>query len=182
MLVACGSDEADSDAGDSVTIEDPWSREPVEGQTTSAVYGIMTNDGGETVRAVAASTPVTDNVELHEVVENDEGQMSMRERDGGYEISAGESITLEPGGFHIMLLDIDPAEYPDEVDVTVEFEDGSTLDFTAEVREVEGMDMDHYNGDVDHGDDDHDHGDDDHDHGDEDHSDHDDEMDMESDG
>ncbi|MEM9042897.1 MAG: hypothetical protein AAGD33_23675, partial [Actinomycetota bacterium] len=84
-----------------------------------------------------------------------------------------------PGGFHIMLLDIDPAEYPDEVDVTVEFEDGSTLDFTAEVREVEGMDME-----MDHSDHD-DHGDEDHsdhdDHGDDDHSDHDDEMDMESD-
>ena len=125
--------------------------------------------------AVAATASVSDSVELHEVVMNDDGTMTMRERDGGYEIAAGESITLEPGGLHVMLLDIDPATYPDEVDVTLEFDDGSTLDVTGEVREVESMDMDHdHEGHDDHEDQDHDHDGDDHEG-------HDDEMEMDDD-
>lgn len=172
----CGSDDPDPASG-SVSISDPWSRRPVDGQSSSAFYGVITNDGDDTVTAVAATASVSDSVELHEVVMNDDGTMTMRERDGGYEIAAGESITLEPGGLHVMLLDIDPATYPDEVDVTLEFDDGSTLDVTGEVREVESMDMD-----MDHDHDDHDdHDHDDHDHGDDDHEGHDDEMEMDDD-
>ncbi len=149
VLAACGSDDdSGSSGGESVTIDDPWSREPVDGQSTSAVYGVLANDGDGVVTVVSATSPVTDTVELHEVLMNDEGQMSMQERPGGYEIPAGGSVTLEPGGFHIMMLDIDPAEYPEDVPVTLEFDDGSTLDFTAEVRAVDGMDM----GDMDHDD------------------------------
>lgn len=140
LFAACGSDDP-APASDSVTMTDTWSRQPVEGQSTSAFYGILTNDGDTMATAVAATSDVSDDVELHEVVMNDDGTMTMRERDGGYEIAAGESITLEPGGLHIMLLDIDPATYPDTVDVTIEFDDGSTLDVSGEVRAVDGMDM-----------------------------------------
>lgn len=148
-LTACGSDDA-TPASDSVTITETWSRQPVEGQTTSAFYGVFTNDGDTAVTAVAATSDVSDTVELHEVVMNDDGTMTMRERDGGYEIAAGESITLEPGGLHVMLLDIDPATYPDVVDVTIEFDDGSTIDVSGEVRAVDGMgDME--NGEMDDG-------------------------------
>ena len=153
LLAACGSDDP-APASDSVTMTDTWSRQPVEGQSTSAFYGVLTNDGGELATAVAATSDVSDTVELHEVVMNDDGTMTMRERDGGYEIAAGESITLEPGGLHIMLLDIDPATYPDTVDVTIEFDDGSTIDVSGEVRMVESMDMDEMDDDMDEMDDD----------------------------
>ncbi len=152
-LTACGSDD-DTDSGDDteqddteagVTIADPWSREPADGQTTSAVYGVVTNNTDETVTAVAASIDVSDNVELHEVVMNDEGQMSMREKEGGYEIGPGETLTFEPGGPHIMVLGIDPAAYPESVDVTLSFDNDTSLDFTAEVREIGGDAM----GDID---------------------------------
>jgi copper(I)-binding protein len=120
-----------------VSIADPWSRQPVEGQTTSAVYGIVTNSTDEDITAIAASTSVTDTVELHQVIMNDEGQMSMSEKEGGYVIEAGASFTFEPGGPHIMMLGIDPATYPESVDVTLSFDNGSTLDFSAEVRAID---------------------------------------------
>jgi copper(I)-binding protein len=160
-LTACGSDDdasgddteqtngsEESASTEGVEMADPWSRQPAEGQTNSAVYGILTNNTNETITAIAATTSVTDTVELHEVLTNDEGQMSMQEREGGYEIAAGESLTFEPGGPHIMLLDIDPAGYPDVVDVTLMFDDDSSIDFTAEVREV-GADMDMDDSDMD---------------------------------
>lgn len=148
-LAACGSDDAGSgDAatdGATTSIADPWSRQPAEGQTTSAVYGVVTNAGEDDITVIGATTSVAETVELHQVTMNDEGQMSMSEKEGGYTIEAGASFTFEPGGPHIMLLGIDPATYPDSVDVTLEFDDGSTLDFTAEVREIgadDEMDMD----------------------------------------
>ncbi len=141
-LAACGSDDASSDeatpAESEISIADPWSRQPAEGQTNTAVYGVVTNAGDEDITAVAASSSVTDTVELHQVTMNDEGQMSMSEKEGGYVIEAGASFTFEPGGPHIMMLGIDSATYPDMVDVTLEFDNGSTLDFTAEVRAIDG--------------------------------------------
>lgn len=162
-LSACGSDDTSSnddssvtsveaaDAAGDVSIDDPWSRRPADGQTTSAVYGTVTNRTGETITAIAATTSVSDDVELHEVIMNDDDTMTMQERDGGYEIAAGASFTFEPGGPHIMLLDIDAAAYPDNVDVELEFDNGERLAFTAEVRALD-MDMDEMDMDMDDGD------------------------------
>jgi copper(I)-binding protein len=142
-LGACGSDDSSSDdagtseASDSeVSIADPWSRQPAEGQSNAAVYGVVTNAGDEDITAIGATASVTDTVELHQGIMNDEGQMSMSEKEGGYTIEAGASFTFEPGGAHIMMLGIDAATYPEMVDVTLAFDNGSTLDFTAEVRAI----------------------------------------------
>ena len=143
-LAACGSDgdttpgdgAEQSSPTDGITIADPWSRQPADGQTTSAVYGSVTNNTDETVTAVSATASVTDTAELHEVLMNDEGQMTMQEKEGGYAIAAGETLVFEPGGPHIMLFDIDPATYPDTVDVTLSFDNDTTIEFTAEVRAI----------------------------------------------
>jgi hypothetical protein len=150
-LVACGSDDApdstsvdsvESDGGETssasgVTVSDAWSRQPAEGQTTSAVYGVVTNDTDDAITAISATSSVSDTVELHEVLMNEDDQMTMQEKEGGYEIPAGGSLTFEPGGAHIMLLDIDAATYPDAVDVTLVFDDDTSIDFTAEVRSID---------------------------------------------
>ncbi len=135
-LAACGSDDAASSSEDSISIADPWSRQPANGQTATAVYGVITNAGAEDVTAVAVSTSVTDTAELHQVTVNDEGQMSMSKKEGGFTIEGGASFTFEPGGPHIMLLGIDPAIYPAMVDVALSFDNGSTLEFVAEVRAI----------------------------------------------
>ena len=151
-LAACGSDD-DTASGDDteqaesaadVTMDDPWSRQPADGQTTSAVYGVVTNNTDATITAISATTSVSDTVELHEVLMNDEGQMSMQEKEGGFEIPAGETFVFEPGGPHIMLLDIDAATYPETVDVTLSFDNDTSIEFVAEVREIgdDAMDMD----------------------------------------
>jgi hypothetical protein len=40
-----------------------------------------------------------------------------------------------------MLLDIDPADFVGEIDVTMIFDDGTELTVTAPVRSIDGMDM-----------------------------------------
>lgn len=168
-VAACGSDDTTSTdttaatdmtatdqtaPADGITIADPWSRKPADGQTTSAVYGVVTNGTDETITAISASTSVATTVELHEVLMGTDGKMSMQEKEGGYEIAPGDSLTFEPGGAHIMLLGIDPATYPDNVEVTLNFDDDSSITFDAEVRSVDSDMDDHDMDDTDTTDDD----------------------------
>ncbi len=65
------------------------------------------------------------------------GQMRMQEIAGGLELTAGETVTFEPGGYHIMLLDIaEPLESGDEIDLTLEFAEAGEQSITVEVRET----------------------------------------------
>lgn len=152
---ACGSsDDASTDTASSesseqaesgeVTVTDAWVREPAEGQTLAAGYGTITNGTDEAITLVGASAPITATFEIHETSMNDDGTMSMAEKDGGFEIPAGESFTLEPGGPHVMMLNIDPAEFDGPIDLTYVF-DSTQVTVSAELRAIgdamDGMEM-----------------------------------------
>lgn len=140
-LVACGADDGDAGpAGaqaDDVTVSDTWVK-AVDGEMTAA-FGVLDNSGDADATLVAASTPAAARVEIHEVVMGEGGEMVMQPKEGGVVVSAGSSVTLEPGGDHLMLMDVTgPIEPGDEVALTLEFADGSTLDVTATAKEFSG--------------------------------------------
>jgi copper(I)-binding protein len=120
-----------------ITVSGPWVREPAEGQTRSAVYATITNDGDADVTLVSASVPFEATVEIHETIIGDDGAMSMQEVPEGFVVPAGGSFTLEPGGPHIMLIDIDPADIVGEIEVTLVFDDGTEVTVPAAVRTVD---------------------------------------------
>ena len=122
-----------------ITVADAWIREPAEGQTRSAAYATITNDGDTDVTLVAASVPFDATVEIHETLMGDDGTMEMQERPDGFVIVAGETFTLEPGGPHVMFLDIDPADFTGTIEVTLVFDDGTEVTIPAEVRTLEDM-------------------------------------------
>ncbi len=63
--------------------------------------------------------------------------MVMQEVDGGLELTAGETVTFEPGGYHVMLLDLaEPLEVGDEFDLTLQFEDNDDVTITVPVEET----------------------------------------------
>lgn len=65
------------------------------------------------------------------------GQMRMQEIEGGLALTAGETVTFEPGGYHIMLLDIaEPLEAGDEIDLTLDFAEAGEQTLTVEVMET----------------------------------------------
>lgn len=149
-LVACGDEPATSA---DLEFTDVWTRQPAAGQPNSAIYGTVTNTGSTDVTITGASVDITDRVELHEVLMED-GLMTMQEREGGFVVPAGGSITLEPGGLHVMVFGIDAETYPtDALDVTFSFDSGEPTFASAEVRAIDGdsmADMDH--SDMDHSD------------------------------
>ena len=116
-------------------------RQPAEGQTRSAAYGTITNNGDTDVTLVAASVPFDATVEIHETIMGDDGAMQMQEVPEGFVVPAGGSFTLEPGGPHIMLIDIDPADIMGTIDVTMMFDDGSEVTVGAPVRPLVMDDM-----------------------------------------
>ena len=63
-------------------------------------------------------------MQLHEVVDD-----KMRQVDGGFVIPAGGSLTLQPGGFHLMFMGItSPIKAGDDVSVTITMSDKSQQD------------------------------------------------------
>jgi copper(I)-binding protein len=124
-----------------ITVTGVWMREPAEGQTRTAAYGTITNNGDADVTLVSASVPFDATVEIHETIMGDDGSMQMQEVPEGFVVPAGGSFTLEPGGPHIMLIDIDPADITGTIDVTMVFDDGTEVTVGAPVRPLVMDDM-----------------------------------------
>ena len=61
----------------------------------------------------------------------------MQEVPEGFVVPAGGSFTLEPGGPHIMLIDIDPADIVGTIDVTMIFDDGTEVTVGAPVKPLD---------------------------------------------
>ena len=72
-----------------------------------AAGGFVTieNSGEMPDRLVGATSPIAGRVEIHEMRMED-GTMIMRPADGGVEVPAGGTATLEPGGLHIMFMEL----------------------------------------------------------------------------
>ncbi|WP_217180642.1 copper chaperone PCu(A)C [Streptomyces sp. AC495_CC817] len=121
----------------SITIDDAWVKSAEEGM--SAGFGTLVNAGDDDVTVVSAATEVSGMVELHETVENEAGEMVMRQKEGGFVIPAGGTFALEPGANHIMLMGLTtPLKAGDEVTFTLTFSDDSTYEFTAPVKDYTG--------------------------------------------
>jgi copper(I)-binding protein len=134
-----------------ISVSGVWMREPAEGQTRTAAYGTITNDGDADVTLVGVSVPFDATVEIHETIMGDDGAMQMQEVPEGFVVPAGGSFTLEPGGPHIMLIDIDPADITGTIEVTMVFDDGTEVTVGAPVRPLvmDAMDaMDAMEGDM----------------------------------
>jgi periplasmic copper chaperone A len=82
-----------------------WARiNPAPGRA-SAVYLVLHNEGKVPDRLVAASSPIAGRVEIHEHIKEN-NVMRMRPKAGGIEVKPDDLALLEPGGLHLMLLDV----------------------------------------------------------------------------
>lgn len=132
---------------ESLTMTDPWVKSAEEGMT--AAFGTLVNSGDSDVTVVSAETDITDMMELHETVQNDDGAMAMQEKDGGFVVPAGGEHELAPGGDHLMIMELlRPVEPGEAVTVTLTFDDGSTTDVEATVKAFTGADEEYQDGDM----------------------------------
>ena len=159
-LAACGS------GNDGVSIENSWARTSAAGQTTGAVYFDLTVDSDDTLLSASVPSSIAADAQIHEVVmaqmpdssmpdssmpgddmtggdmdsgdmdSGDMGAMTMQELVNGLPLTAGKTVSFEPGSYHVMLIDIAaPLVVGDKIDLTLEFAEAGTVETTVEVAE-----------------------------------------------
>lgn len=97
----------------------------------AALYLTVTSGGAEDA-LVAASTEAATRVELHESSMDADGTMTMHPVES-FPVPSSGALTLEPGGLHLMLVEVERLEVGDTVDVRLEFAGAGTVIVTAEV-------------------------------------------------
>ncbi|MEV0003692.1 copper chaperone PCu(A)C [Micromonospora sp. NPDC050980] len=116
-------------------VVDPWVKAADKGMT--AAFGTLVNDGDADVTITGAATEVSP-MELHEMTMQD-GKMVMQPKQGGIVVKAHSRATLEPGGDHLMLMNIArPVKAGDELSFTLTFADGRTQTFSAVAKPFTG--------------------------------------------
>jgi copper(I)-binding protein len=120
LLLACpaAAQHAPAEAGD-LAIARSWTRAAGQGGTGAGFLAIS-NRGAAADRLVAASSPVARVTELHTHVRDGE-VMRMRPVEE-VEIPAGQTVTLQPGGLHLMLIGLNqPLRQGEAVPLTLRF-------------------------------------------------------------
>lgn len=120
-----------------VEIGAPWVRGTVSGQQATGAFMEVTSKNGAAL--VGVSSPVAGISEIHEM-KMDGGVMKMRAMPR-LELPAGKPVTLGPGGYHIMLIDLKQSlRKGDSVPLTLKIEGKDrkveVIEITAEVRDL----------------------------------------------
>jgi copper(I)-binding protein len=88
-----------------IKISQVWTRVPPSGSKVAGGFMTITNIGAEADTLVGGSALISHRFEVHEMAVVD-GVMRMRELTPGLVIKPGETITLKPGSYHVMFMDL----------------------------------------------------------------------------
>ena len=134
---------ADSTASTTVTFDDGWAK--ATGTEMTGVFGTITNPGDADLHLTGVESDLGGSAELHETVPGASGMM-MQEREDGFVIPAGGELVLEPGGNHIMLMELGrPITTGQQITLTLEF-DGAEQDVTVSARDFQGGEEEYVGG------------------------------------
>ena len=121
-------------ASDTFSFSEMQLRATVAGMPSSAAYLKISNNGVADDRLIAAKSAIAQRVEIHSM-ELDQGVMRMRAVDGGLAIAAGDSVTLAPGGLHIMLMGLTTDLAPDtQHEIILVFEKAGDIKITGTAK------------------------------------------------
>ncbi|MDA8585641.1 copper chaperone PCu(A)C [Rhodobacteraceae bacterium] len=120
-------------------------RATLPNQPVAGAFLTIENTGTEDEMLVGVSADFAGRGEVHEMKMVDD-TMQMRKLDAGLVIPAGETVTLEPGGYHLMFMKLDQAMVEGEtVNATLEFENTGpvTTSFNVEGKVAKRGEHDH---------------------------------------
>lgn len=114
-----------------LSIISPWVRTTTN--DVSAAYFTVKNTG-DADTLVSVKSSITMMAQLHEVVT--EGASSkMQEKPGGFPVPANGDLTLAPGGYHVMMMNLKaPLNEGDTVDLELTFKNAGVVKLTAPVK------------------------------------------------
>jgi len=107
------------------------------GQPNTAAFMELVNDTDATLQITGASSPLANKVELHQH-SHEGGMMRMRQVDS-LSIAPGSTVSLAPGGYHLMLFGLQRALVDGEqVEIVLQLQGGKEHRVTLPVRSVLG--------------------------------------------
>ena len=120
--------------GDSLRIEGAWARPSIVPNGNSAIYLTIVNPTDHPDRLVAVKSPAG-MAETHESV-TENNIVRMEPRPGGFEIPARSTVSLLPGGKHIMLMGVaKPLAPGDAITATLVFASMGEVTVTAPIKD-----------------------------------------------
>jgi len=123
-------------AAHDITVRQAWSRATPKAAKVAGGYLTIENRGVQLDRLLSASSVAAAKVEIHQMSMQD-GIMTMRPREDGLAIAPEATVTLEPGGDHIMFIGLTaPFEEGQRVPVSLNFERAGKIETSFEVGSV----------------------------------------------
>jgi copper(I)-binding protein len=135
VVAACGGDEG-------LRVEGAWARTSPAMANAGAAYMDITSPQADRLLAVSVPPSVAVTAEIHETMMMDDaggddtgGSMAMQQVPA-IELAPGVTVSLEPGGYHIMLLDLtEPLVAGGTFELALTFEQAGEVAVTVEVRD-----------------------------------------------
>ncbi len=147
------SSESSESSEAKVTVSGQWARTSPAGAENGAIYMTLRSEDGDTLTGAAVDTSVAAKTEIHETMASmpgtsttgagggtgstmaGSGMMSMKPV-AELELPKGTDVALEPGGYHIMLLDLaKPLATGEKLTVTLTFAEAGTMEVEVPVRD-----------------------------------------------
>lgn len=130
-------DDAHGD-GPVMEVHHPMARPAPLAGGTGAVYFLLHNHGNAPATLIGGASPASAAVELHTTI-NDNGVMRMRQITDGIEVNPGDEVVFEPGGMHVMLVDlVAPLDEGDTIELTLKFDGADDLVIEVPVTNIDG--------------------------------------------
>lgn len=124
---------ASSASAEGISVKDAYIPETPPGVTSQAAYMILQNNSTQTRSLIGVSAEEYGMVHLH--LSQEQGGVAAMSMIHQLEIAPGQTVTLEPGSFHIMLMHPKAmSKVGDTVPLTLDFSDGDTLVIEAEIK------------------------------------------------
>ncbi|XDZ52042.1 copper chaperone PCu(A)C [Neisseriaceae bacterium CLB008] len=138
LLLALGV-MSGAQAASVIEVGQAWSRMTAPSVPMGAIFVELKNTGDADDVLVSATTARSPQVELHTTID-DNGVMRMREVAGGIALPKGQTVSLKPGGYHIMLMKLPkPLVLNDEYQVTLKFKQAPSQTVNVKVNNGVGM-------------------------------------------
>nr|WP_290668679.1 copper chaperone PCu(A)C [Ardenticatena sp.] len=131
-----------------VEVRDAWSRpvqqmamgqdgeSEIEMGTPGVIFATIVNRGDTTDRLLRVETAVAERAEIHRTAFDANGVAKMMPQPEGVEVPASETVPFEPGGYHVMLMELQRAlKVGDSFEATFVFEKAGPVTVTVEVRD-----------------------------------------------
>lgn len=146
--MAMGTDTEMTDSAGQLMIDQVFARPAPVAGGNGAVYLRLQNGTDQDDQVTGLTTDVAEAAEFHETI-NDNNVMRMEPRPEGFAIPAGGELLLEPGGKHIMLVNLhEPLADGDLITLTLTFAHAEPMLVEIVVGTEAGPVMDH--GSMDH--------------------------------